>query len=87
MTTTVTEEREKRRAELEELCADGMLTIKQAAAFSGIGKSQLYELIAAKRLVSMKEGTKSRLIPKRALVALLAERLVSEEAAADGRAH
>ena len=66
----------------EELCADGCLTIAGAVEFSGLGRSKLYELMDAGVLPYVLDC--KRLIPRRALVSYLAERLVSDQASDRG---
>ena len=58
----------------EWLCRDGALTLRGASEFTGLGRTRLYELIGSGRLRSVRVGNR-RLIPRRALVALLAEGL------------
>lgn len=59
----------------ESLVADGAVTVRQAAAFTGLGKTALYDAMDAGRLAYLKVG-KRRLIPRRALVKWLAAGLV-----------
>lgn len=54
--------------------ADGMLGVKQASAFTGLGRDQIYNAIRANELRSYKYG-KRRLVAKRDLVAWLEKRL------------
>ncbi len=88
MTTTIAAEdaRGKSRAELEALVADGMLTMKQAVEFSGIGRTTLYELIASKRIIAAWEGRR-RLIPKRELIRYRAEKMLEQQVDERGGAH
>jgi excisionase family DNA binding protein len=58
----------------EEMLKDGSLGVEQARAFSGLGRSALYELMGQGRLPYVKCGAR-RLIPRRALVQVLAEGL------------
>jgi excisionase family DNA binding protein len=60
------------RPEQVELFGDGALGVAEAARFSGIGRTTLYELMSAGKLAYTKVGSR-RLIPRRGLVALLAE--------------
>jgi excisionase family DNA binding protein len=58
--------------ELSEMTySEGALTIGGAIEFTGIGRSTLYALMGRGELPYTKVGTR-RLIPRRALVALLA---------------
>jgi excisionase family DNA binding protein len=59
-----------------DVLGDGTLTIEQAIAFSGLPRTNLYEFMGRGELVYTKVG-KRRLIPKRALVELLRQRLTS----------
>jgi predicted DNA-binding transcriptional regulator AlpA len=59
----------------QNLCSEGALTVSQAEEFSGIGRTSLYGLMGQGRLPYAKLYGR-RLIPKRALVALLADGLV-----------
>lgn len=58
----------------EEILADGTLTVDGATKFVGLGRTQLYELMGSGRLPFTKQGRR-RLIPRRALVRLLANGL------------
>lgn len=58
-----------------EVFADGALTVAAAVGFSGIGRTRLYELMDAGDLPFCRVGTR-RLIPRRALAALLARHAV-----------
>ncbi|MBE3597535.1 MAG: helix-turn-helix domain-containing protein [Limnochordaceae bacterium] len=60
----------------EQLVADGLLTVKQAAEFLGISRSQVYALMERGELPYVKIGS-SRRIPKRALIAFAARHLVA----------
>lgn len=61
----------------EDLAADGMLGIKDAVKFSGLSKTMLYRYMDRGELPYSKMGPGSRrLIPKRALVTLMAEHMV-----------
>lgn len=54
-----------------DLLRDGALTVSQAAEFSGICRTDLFGLMNSGELVWFRRG-KARLIPRRALVELLA---------------
>ena len=58
----------------EDLCAEGALTVKEAVAFSGLARTAIYARIEDGSLPSLRLGRR-RLIPKRALVRLLAKGL------------
>ena len=58
----------------EELLADGSMSVKCAAQFSGLSRAELYKLMGAGRLAFVKHG-KRRLIPRKALVRCLGEGL------------
>ena len=53
-----------------EAFADGAMSVSEATRFSGIGRTQLYALMAADRLPFATVGVR-RLIPRRELIALL----------------
>jgi hypothetical protein len=55
----------------EELCADGVMSVREALAFCGFSRAALYREIAAGRLAIVKYGTRT-LIPRRGLVLYLA---------------
>jgi excisionase family DNA binding protein len=59
----------------EELVADGLLTVKEAAAFLRLSVARVYALMADGDLVFVKIG-RSRRIPRRGLVELAARNLV-----------
>ena len=65
-------EKNDRRAEL---VADGLKTIKEAAAFSKVSVALLYKLMASGELPYTKIG-RSRRIPHKALIELAARNLV-----------
>lgn len=67
--------------ELPDILADGTLSVAGAEAFSGLGRTTLYELMLGGKLAYTKVGAR-RLIPKRALLALLAEQLTSVDVTA-----
>lgn len=54
--------------------SEGAFSVAEAVAFSGIGRTRLYEFIRAGRLATVLLGRK-RLVPKAALKALLREHL------------
>lgn len=61
----------------EELCADGALQVPAAAAFLGIGRSAVKEMIRTREVPSMIVKGR-RVIPKRALVLYLAKQLQAD---------
>ena len=62
-----------------DLLEDGVVSVREAAEFVGLSRSALYQLMAAGDLQFVKIGRR-RLVPKRALIALLARSLqVSSE--------
>jgi excisionase family DNA binding protein len=63
---------------VDEVFADGALTVTAAAQFSGIGRSRLYELMTTGDLPFCQVGTR-RLIPRRALAALLARHIAKPD--------
>lgn len=67
-----------------ELVRDGALRISEAVRFSGIGKSKLYEEMAAGRLPYLQIGG-ARRIPRRALEDWLAQHLIKKDSAQVGR--
>jgi excisionase family DNA binding protein len=60
----------------EGLVEGGLLTIDEARQFARLGRTTLYELMGSGELQSLKIGS-SRRIPRKALVALAARRLVT----------
>ena len=60
------------------LVEEGMVSVVEAAAFSGISRSELYVRMARGELKFLKIG-KRRLIPRRSLVAMLARYAVARE--------
>lgn len=62
-------------AKREALLKDGALTIDEATAFSGLGRTRLYNAMKSGRLAFVQHGRR-RLIPRKALQQLLAEGLV-----------
>ena len=74
-----------------ELVADGAVGLEDATKLSGLQRSKLYELMGEGKLVFVKVGAR-RLIPRRAITALLAANIVggdvgreSPERAEEGR--
>lgn len=61
-----------------ELLAQGAMTVREAEAFTGLGKSFLYALMNQGRLPYIKIGG-ARRIPKAALINLMAKHLVGGE--------
>lgn len=59
-----------------ELVKEGAMTIPEAMRFAGVGRSLLYEEMAAGRLPFLKIGN-ARRIPRRALEEWLARHLVT----------
>ncbi|MCK6549539.1 helix-turn-helix domain-containing protein [Myxococcota bacterium] len=65
-----------RAARARDLLADGTLSIDDAAVFSGLGRSTLYELMDSGALAFVQiPGVRRRLIPRRALIDLAASGL------------
>ena len=62
------------RPTLMKLCEDGALTIRQATEFTGLPRTAVYKLLGDGTLPSVRVGRR-RLIPKRALIELLAQGL------------
>jgi excisionase family DNA binding protein len=60
--------------EQDELLAQGAMSVRDASSFTGIPRSNLYELMQQRKLPSLKVGRR-RLIPKAALIELLREGL------------
>ena len=58
-----------------DLFADGCLGVAEAAEFLGVSRSMVYELMDAGQIDHTSLGTR-RLIPRRSLTALLANRAV-----------
>jgi hypothetical protein len=65
----------------EVLLADGALTVEAAVEFSGLPRTELFRLMSVGELTSFRYGNKTKLIPKRALVAYLARRYAADQAA------
>jgi excisionase family DNA binding protein len=61
----------------------GVLTVRQASALSGLGRSTLYGLMERQLLPYLKVGS-ARRIPKRALLQFLEEHLVGGQTAPKG---
>lgn len=61
-----------------ELIADGLMDVRAAEKFTGIGKSKLYSLMATGELPYCKIGS-CRRIPRRALEEFLARSLVMRD--------
>lgn len=57
-----------------ELVADGLVTVKSAAAFLSVARSTIYALMDSGRLPFVKLG-RSRRLPRAALIRLAAENL------------
>jgi excisionase family DNA binding protein len=62
-----------------EMLQDGALGIKEAQTFSGVSRTTLYELMGQGRLPFVKVGAR-RLIPRRALIEVLAEGVSTDHA-------
>lgn len=62
----------------KDVLEDGALTVAEAEAFSGLGRTTLYAAMARGELAHTRVGRR-RLIPKRALVELLSRELVGGE--------
>lgn len=58
----------------EDLVSEGLVTIREAAEFLGIGRTLVYVLLEQGHLPSAKIGRR-RVIPKQALIRFSAERL------------
>jgi excisionase family DNA binding protein len=58
----------------KDLMADGTLSIEAAAEFSGLGRTFLYSAMDRGELPYVKAGAR-RLIPKKALIKYLADRV------------
>ena len=65
-----------------EIWADGAIRVTDAPAFSGLSRSELYELMTAGELPWSKPG-RSRLIPRRWLVQYLSRNPVTETTEAE----
>ena len=63
-----------------ELATDGGVSVAEAARFLGVSRSLVYEYMGAGRLAYGKLGTR-RIVPRAALVRLLADGLVGGEGA------
>ena len=64
-----------------ELLQDGALTVPAAAAFSGWGRTYLYDLMGKGQLAYIAGPGRTRRIPKRALLDLMAAHLQGGQAA------
>jgi excisionase family DNA binding protein len=64
--------------EAKELAKDGAVSVKAAVEFTGVGRASLYAMMGNGELAYIKVGTR-RLIPKAALVRMLAERMTCAE--------
>ena len=60
----------------EELCGDGMFSVEEAAAFANWSRAELYVRMGRGEVPFVKDG-KRRTIPKRALVEILAQKLIA----------
>jgi excisionase family DNA binding protein len=70
--------------EIEKLAQDGALTIAEATRWLGIGRSQLYAMIALGEIRSLRIGRR-RLVPRAELRAYLAARLAESDPGVDPR--
>ena len=66
--------RRRTLADSAELVADGLLTVRETAAFLHLSRSKIYELMDAGELCFAKLG-RSRRIPRRAVIELAARQL------------
>lgn len=64
----------------KELAADGCATVKEAAAFLGIGRTSIYEMVKAKKIRSVVLAGR-RLVPRAELRRLVADELEGAESA------
>jgi excisionase family DNA binding protein len=60
-----------------EAVAEGLLSVREAADFSRLSRAELYVMMGRGELLFVKHGRR-RLIPKRALVELLAAKVVGK---------
>ena len=67
-----------------EIVHDGAMSVSAAVAWTGVGRSKLYEAMSRGHLRFLKDG-KRRLIPRRALREYLAQRLVDNCPSGDPR--
>ena len=58
------------------LCEDGLLTVREAAEFLGLGRSTVYSLMASGALPYARLRVADRRIPRRALVAFAESQLI-----------
>ena len=63
---------------MDEVFADGALTVAAAVGFSGIGRTRLYELMDAGDLPFCRVGAR-RLLPRRALAEFLARHIAKPD--------
>jgi len=68
------------QSEAEDILADGLMSVRDAAKFSGLGKTTLYGLMDSGRLAYVRVG-RARRIPKRELMRFLAGQLVPRRTA------
>jgi len=73
----------------EELCSDGLLSVKDAAKFLGVSRSKFYELIDSGLLPFAQfmgeiRARHAKRIPKRALIEFAARSLVKAERFTNG---
>jgi len=68
------------QARREDIAADGAVSVAEAAVFVGLGLTELYARMNAGELPFVKLGRR-RVIPKRALVAMLAANMTAVEGA------
>lgn len=68
------------QSDAEDILADGLMTVREAAQFSGLGKTTLYGLMDSGRLAYVRVG-RARRIPKRELLRFLAGQLVPRRTA------
>lgn len=62
-----------------ELLRDGSMTVRQAAEWSGLSRSELFALMADGTLPWWTHGQKKRLIPRRPLAELLAAEYAAQK--------
>jgi excisionase family DNA binding protein len=68
------------KAQALDLAAEGVLTVAAAAAFLGLSRSRIYELMGEGVVPFIHLGRR-RVVPRRALVLLIADRLANPTAA------
>ena len=76
---------ESSSATATELLADGAMGVPEAAKFCGLSRAEIYRRMAARELPSVKHGRR-RLVPKVALVEMLAKGLTVQNADAAAKA-